>query len=280
MTIGLSAAQPYTWCIELYSERRIAQGLHGGRLRMALLAVLLAYPLLARSQGAGTQTSNPVDSEARPAPAVVEESLDSTAAYGTSLKLPDGSVVKVVWPAALYVTAVPNLPWASTPSVPQCEPAIYSLVRVMPDGKELWVKSYLARHTVWFEECDRTLWGFEVRSRLMTLHDRLSYRVPFDGTFEMANTPYPLKRPVRLRIDAQTGDVIGQAPINLRVIDARTLLELKLRINNEILRELPDAKSKRGQRNEEIHKNQMFLRLEQALFLSPKKPAGKPTQSK
>lgn len=167
--------------------------------------------------------------------------------YGAELTLPDGSVIKSVWPAALNVIDVAN-PWRTQPATPRCEPAVYSIARVLSDGKELWAKSYLLRGPI-IDACDPDKWGFAVRSGLYEYGgflnpDDLIYLTPYDGTFFIGRIANEFVRNTKppehgLRINADTGEVVGQVPSDLRAIDAYQLRKMKAELWAEIESQYP-----------------------------------------
>lgn len=203
--------------------------------------------------------------------------------YGAALTLPDGSVIKSVWPAAMEVVDVAN-PWRTQPVTPRCEPAVYSLARVLPNGKELWTKSYLVRGPI-IDACDPDKWGFSVRSGLGEFGgfldtDALVYLKPYDGTFFHGN---PKSSKQALRINADTGEVIGQVPSNMRVIDAGKLRKMKQELWTDIERQYPvlqdtELRNFRSRADydteanwrERLRYRAQFRRLEALIFKTPK----------
>lgn len=201
----------------------------------------------------------------------------SNKSYGEELRLPDGSVIKTVWPAALCVAEVANRPWPNEPCSPPCEPAIYSLARVLPSGKELWAKSYLVRVKQPYELCDSRTLGFTVTTRIFAiggyLDSGLLYKVPFDGTFYTSD---PNLTKEYLRISEDTGDPVGKIPSNMRVVDAYRLREMKQNLERQIESEIPKGTIDHNGRKS-IPK--FFRRLEDLIFWAPK-PAGRPSAAK
>jgi hypothetical protein len=202
--------------------------------------------------------------------------------YGAALTLPDGSVIKVVWIAALDVVEVAN-PLLTEPVTPRCEPAVYSLARVLPNGKEIWAKSYLYRGSV-IEVCDPDKWGFSVRSGLGEFGgvlgtDDLIYLKPYDNTFfigdivtRFVNTPDLAKH--ALHINADTGELVGETPKNMRVIDAHELRKIKLELEKQIDSEIPKGTIDLNGRKS---LPKFFRRLEERIFPTPK-PAHSPVK--
>ena len=211
-----------------------------------------ATPSSPRSATEGNQTN-----------LIMARSLYAVDKSGGGLDLPDGSVIRTVWPAALEVTTITVNPnWANYPITPRCDPAVYSLTRIMPDGKELWAKSYIFRGKV-IDTCYAEYFGFNVRSALREVESAGYYRLPFSGRFFIEEPSS--SRPIE--VDVATGDVVGAIPKNLRVINAYALKALKERISKEIHDELPLPSTTKGKMNEQVYKTQLFKRLEKALFL-------------
>ena len=246
-------------------------------LRLALSALPLLMAIEATGQEpnlAGPRTGDIAPSAAN---TIVKPTRDRSAWPSSSLRLPDGSVIKTVWPAALSVVEVSNRPWPNEPVTPRCEPAVYSLARVMPDGSELWAMSYVHNSAPLIDVCYAEYFGFTVRSRLGEVDSPGFYRLPYDGHFYIGD---PDSGEGRLRIDAATGHVVGKRPIDLRVIEAHELRELKLRIDKEISRELPHPASKKGQMNGEVAMRQLYRRVEEALFAPANAPSRNPDSRK
>lgn len=211
--------------------------------------------------------------------------------YGAALTLPDGSVIKSVWPAALAVTEVAS-PLRTQPVSPRCEPAVYSLARVLPNGTELWAKSYLVRGPV-VDVCDPDKWGFTVRSGLGEFGghlgtDDLVYLKPYDNTFFIGDLVTrhigkPNLPKTALHINADTGEVVGKMPSNMRVIDAYELRAMKQELWAEIERQYPvlqytDLKKFQSRADydteanwrERLRYRAQFRRLEALIFTTPK----------
>lgn len=248
--------------------------LNSQRLRVLLLA---SWLVMYGHTPAQTQVRPPPGSTAEVGNTnlVMARPLYAIDRSGGGLALPDGSVVKTVWPAALAVTTITDNPkWANQPVMPRCEPAVYSLARITPDGKELWAKSYIFKGKV-MEVCYAQYLGFDVRSALSEVETPGFYRLPFNGRFFVGEPTDPGK----FEVDAATGDVFGAVPKNLRVIDAYALRALKDRIDKEIEEERPPPSTKKGRMNEQVHKTQLFKRLEKTLFPNiPRRADGTPNQ--
>lgn len=207
-------------------------------------------------------------------PGEIVRATYSEKTYGAALTLPDGSIIKSVWPAALSVVEVASA-LRTQPTTPRCEPAVYSLARVAPDGRELWVKSYLTLGPA-VEVCDRDKLEFTVRSRLSEFGgalgtDDLIYVKPYDNTFWAGNI---VSRSVGMRntsnsvmrINADTGELSGTVPPNVRVVDAYELRKIKQELETKILEELPPPSKKTEKRNWERATQQLFIRLEKKIF--------------
>ncbi|MCJ0762038.1 hypothetical protein [Variovorax terrae] len=224
--------------------------------------------------------SSGVQAQSGVAPASSESDNVVRAAYnenslGAALTLPDGSVIKTVWPAALAVIEVAS-PLHTQPVSPRCEPAVYSIARVLPDGKELWAKSYLFRGPI-INVCDPDKWGFTVRSGMYEYGgvlgvDELIYLKPYDGTFFIGGIVNEFvldKKPPKhgLHISADTGDIVGNIPANIRVVDAYRLREMKRSLEKKIESEIP-----KGTIDENGRKStpKFFRRLEDLIFQAPK----------
>jgi hypothetical protein len=161
---------------------------------------------------------------------------------------------------------------------------VYSLARVRPDGKELWAKSYLVRGKV-IDVCHADKWGFTVRSGLGEFGgfldtDALVYLKPYDGTFFHGN---PKSSKQALRINSDTGEVIGQVPSNMWVIDAGKLRKIKQKMWTDIERQYPvlqdtELRNFRNRadydteanRRERLRYRARFRRLEALIFKTPK----------
>lgn len=191
---------------------------------------------------------------------------------GGYLRLPDGSVIHTVWPAALGVNSIDL---GGQPVWPRCEPAVYSLARIMPNGRELWAKSYIrySREIRKIEACDSDRFDFKLYSAIsevgmpgyyeMTYRNRIFQGIPGDSRGMFVLNP-------------DTGNVdMDDPPKNLRVIDAYELRKLKLRIVEEVARDMaPILRGNKKLNPEFIHKREEYKRLEKALF--PKSPPSKP----
>lgn len=187
---------------------------------------------------------------------------------GGVLRLPDGSVIRTVWPAALTLDPAYN----AEPVWPRCEPAVYSLARVMPDGKELWAKSYVYywKSNLKYNDCPHPSWGFSIRSALGDVSEPGFYRVKYDRLFFIGELPGSGRS---LAVDADTGEVRERSlPGNLAVIDAHVLKALKEHIHKDIEKNMPPYAEKNMQTHERIYRTQLFRRLQEKLF--PKAPTG------
>jgi hypothetical protein len=188
------------------------------------------------------------------------------------LRLPDGSVIRTVWPAALGV----NLPeLGGEPFWPRCEPAVYSLARVMPDGKELWAKSYIYywKSNLKHEACDHPALSLKVRSALGELTRPNFYEVKYQNRIFAGDADDMSKR---LLINPETGNLVdpSKAPTNLRIMDAYELRKLKLRIVDDVEKEMPQLRKADNKLNpDDIHTRELFKRLQKELF--PKPPVTK-----
>lgn len=232
-----------------------------GRLRLFWFATLFAVygAIPAQTHDRMAPTGAPEGGNTN---LVMARSLYDIDKSGGGLTLPDGSVIKTVWPAALEVTTITdNTKWANQPVRPRCEPAVYSLARITPDGKELWAKSYIFKRKV-TEVCHAQYLGFDVRSALSEVEAPGFYRLPFNGRF-IVGSPTDADK---FEVEAATGDVFGTVPKNLRVVDAYELKALKERLDKEITGELPPPSTKKGQMNQQVHSTQLFKRLERILF--------------
>ena len=201
-----------------------------------------------------------------------------TDTVGGSLLLPDGSVIRTVWPAAVEVTTIKlNPKWVNEPVTPRCEPAVYSLARVMPDGKELWAKSYIFKSKM-VVVCYADVWGYNVRSAMREAVAPGFYRRPFDGHFFIGEPADPKK----IEVAVATGNTVGAVPKNLRVIDAYQLANIKRGIYDALEAKFPDPDIPADVANKvllrafglqrtraELSRNQLLeTRLEKALFPS------------
>lgn len=194
---------------------------------------------------------------------VLARSLYAIDRSGGGLTLPDGSVIKTVWPAALEVTTITDNPkWANQPVRPRCEPAVYSLARVMPDGQELWVKSYINKGEV-TDVCYAEYFGFDVRSALSEAVAPGYYRFPFAGRFFVGEPTDPRK----FEVDVATGNVVGVVPKNLRVVDAAWLRQVKERIWSDLKKKYPDKKI--TDNFDWKRKPAFFKAVEKAVFATP-----------
>lgn len=204
-----------------------------------------------RSEAVGNQTD-----------VVMAQPLYSIDRSGGGLTLPDGSVIRTVWPAAMEVTTITDNPkWANQPVRPRCEPAVYSLARVRPDGKELWAKSYIFKGKV-TNVCYAEYFGFNVLSALNETVAPQFYRLPFKEKFIIEKP----RSSTQIEVNSETGEIAGVTPKNLRVIDAYELKALKERISKVIEDELPPPSTKKGKMNEQVHKTEFYSRLEKSLF--------------
>lgn len=244
-------------------------------LRSLLLASLLAVcgHTQAQTQVAppprGTAAIGHVDM-------VLARPLDAIDRSGGGLVLPDGSVIKTIWPAALEVTTITDNPkWVNQPVRPRCEPAVYSLARIMPDGKELWAKSYIFKGKV-TQICFAQYLGFDVHSALSEVEAPGFYLLPFNGRFFAGDPTDPNK----IEIDAATGTVFGVSSKNLRVIDAYELRAIKRNIQVSLEAKFPEPEVPRTNsskasikeygvrryRAERTRKHLLFERLGETLF--------------
>ena len=107
----------------------------------------------------------------------------------------------------------------------------------MPDGKQLWAKSYVERSGRSIEVCDEGKWGFPVMSRMYgygSSRDKaLLYVQPYSGTFALGNY---------VQLNAETGEAIGAIPADFRVVDAVWLRQVKEKIWNDLKKKYPDKK--------------------------------------
>lgn len=166
---------------------------------------------------------------------------------GPAFDLPDGSQLKTVWPAALHVRdySLDDKAWKNQPIRDACEPAVYSLARVRPDGTAIWVKNYFHLAVKPFEDCDSYRLGFEVWTRLHDLGGKLSYALPFQGVIDMDASvqdqdPYSVEPKMWLHLDVNTGNLVGDVPKNVRAIDAYELRSIKEKIALELNRLFPE----------------------------------------
>jgi hypothetical protein len=156
------------------------------------------------------------------------------------LVLPDGSVIATVWPATLQIS---NYQIPSTPPLPKrpieqiCEPAVYSLARYTPEGKELWAKSYIFKGRV-EQACFAYYLGFDVFSAMQEVREPGYYAMPFNGRIVIGS--YIDADPNKFEVDVETGEAVQLVPKNLRVIDAYELRRIKEKIALELNRLFPE----------------------------------------
>lgn len=191
---------------------------------------------------------------------------------GGYLRLPDGSVIRTVWPAALEVNRREE---GGEPVWPRCEPAVYSLARVLPDGRETWAKSYVYywKTNLKFEACDSNRLGFTIHSALGEASSPGYYEMPYRNRV-FHGTPGDSRG--MFVLNPETGNVeMSDPPKNLRVIDAYELRRLKLRIAEEVERDMaPILQANKKLNPAFIHTREEFKRLQKALF--PKPPPSNP----
>lgn len=245
-------------------------------LRQTLFAIL--FTLLGTTPNANAQ-SIPMDMFNQP---LMTDSLRSlvmaTPFYvgnnekGGYLRLPDGSVIRTVWPAALEVNRPED---GGEPGWPRCEPAVYSLARITPDGRELWAKSYIFYNKAHLkiEACDKDKFDFTIRTAISEAQTPGFYETPYlNRVFH--GTPDDSRG--RFILNPETGEVqMDSAPKNLRVIDAYELRKLKLRIVEEVAKDVAPILRRNKKLNPNfVHSREEFKRLEKALF--PKPPPSNP----
>jgi len=163
----------------------------------------------------------------------VVSALAARSGYGEELNLPDGSVIKTVWPTALCMADSDKEPaWPNTPCSPECEPFIYSVARVMPDGKQLWAKSYIGRSREFVDACDAYKFGFTIKTGMFNykVSGRTFYVSPYGGTFVLG----------KIHFNADTGETVGKPPPNFTVVDAAWLRQVKEKIWSDAIKRFPD----------------------------------------
>lgn len=161
------------------------------------------------------------------------------------LPLPDGSQITTIWPAAICVNVVDK-----EPCKPECEPAIYSVARVMSDGKYLWAKSYLVRASKKYVTCDSRVFGFEIWTPVYeVVVGKDAYLIPDGKTFALAtganiykNGALSPEATQYLLFDVTTGNALSQMPKNMRIIDAEWLRQVKQRSWDGLQKKHPDKK--------------------------------------
>lgn len=190
------------------------------------------------------------------------------------LRLPDGSVIRTVWPAAMVVSRLAN-GGDGEPLWPRCEPAVYSLALVSPDGKERWAKSYIYYNKIQtrYEACDSSRVGFTVRSALSEVAAPGYYEIPYRNRVFLGD---PTDRRNLVILSPDTGEVqMREPPTGLRAVDAHELRNLKVRLVDEIVRDMaPMLRANKKLYPEAVYTRELFKRLEKALFPIP--PVSKP----
>jgi hypothetical protein len=233
---------------------------------IALLALVSFQMSMAANETAEELAKLPPKVDAARGLVVARPFIVASNVTGGVLRLPDGSVIRTVWPAALELSPLGN----GEPVWPRCEPAVYSLARMSPEGKVIWAKSYVYywKENLKYEECMSEVWGFSIRSPLGEVTKPGYYRVEYDNRFFVGD---PNELHALLVLDAGTGGVaMEKPPRNLRVMDAYQLQTLKYRIDKDIERQMPPSAEKSIQTYTRIYKKKLFRRLQKAIF--PKEP--------
>lgn len=151
------------------------------------------------------------------------------------IELKDGSIVKMVQTPALCNDDI-NKPCDA--QIDYCEPATYSLARIMPDGHIIWDKVYLENTTTKPEEAcnpytsQGNLGGISIKTHLDELATRLNlYTLPDDTAVLLAAED--IKKPL-FWINTENGNPVGRYPYQVRVMDANRLLKIKKEIRFEL----------------------------------------------
>jgi hypothetical protein len=235
----------------------------------ACCAFICAFnvPVCAVAQQPPAKTPQSEPAKVPPLPtglAVAKQEEDS---YGNELLLPDGSVIKLVWPTALCVVDTPDRPWPNEPCAPSCEPAIYSLARVLPSGQQLWAKSYIERSEELHEACAPDKSGFTIKTHIVDIRkpfdSGMAYLKPYDGTFFLG-IPGPSGGALASLYDADTGEPISKPHGDIRTVDAEWLRQVKQKIWDDLNKRFPDKKH--SGKVDFKKREKLFRAVEEAVF--------------
>ncbi len=187
---------------------------------------------------------------------------------GGILRLPDGGYIVTDWRAALE-TSSPD-PAVGEPVWPSCEPAIYNLKKVLPDGRVGWERAYIISapellKSDSYESCDSDRFGFTVRSPLREIRFPGFYEINYRNRVFVWED---LDTGKSLVIDPSSGEIVGTR-LNKKVIaiEPDKLRKLKIEVLKEIDAEVESKKSRKvNESDEEFRRSELFRRVHERLF--------------